>query len=107
LLVEQIEGRAQVSVLDAMRGGWPAGTLRLLDPDELADEPGGLSSHGWGVAESLALARALGTLPERLDLIGIEMGEGDEDLAGRPLPEGIMRGLCPLLARLLASRDAV
>lgn len=48
----------------------PPGTLRWLRPDQLSllRPP---SSHGFGVAEALALAKALGQLPGQVDLLTI------------------------------------
>ena len=40
-----------------------------------------LSTHGFGVADAIELARSLGRLPERLDVYAIEgadFGHGDE-----------------------------
>lgn len=63
--------------VDAVSGGGVPGTLYLtslpskeLDPRAL----GSLSSHGWGLAEALKLAHALGRTLPRLFLLGIEAG---------------------------------
>jgi hypothetical protein len=42
---------------------------------ELDDSTGLLSSHGFGVAEALALGRALEELPPRVFIYGIETGQ--------------------------------
>jgi hypothetical protein len=44
--------------------------------DELQRQAATPSSHSLGVAEALALAAALGVLPARLLIYGIEMGDG-------------------------------
>ncbi|EGW53398.1 hypothetical protein TevJSym_bd00340 [endosymbiont of Tevnia jerichonana (vent Tica)] len=60
-----------VVLLDALRAEGQPGQIRRLDLAELAD-PGQINAvHGFGVAQALALAQALGELPQRLLLLGI------------------------------------
>ncbi len=74
-----------VVIVDAMVSGRAPGTVTVLDGTPFcgADEPDGtagsatgldqpLSSHGVGLAEAIALARAIGRLPGSLSIIGIE-----------------------------------
>jgi hydrogenase maturation protease len=63
--------------VDAVTSGGAPGTLYLtslpardLEPRALSS----LSSHGWGLAEALKLAHALGRTIPRLFLLGIEAG---------------------------------
>ncbi len=63
-----------VILIDAMQGGGPAGSIRHFDRNDWPGYGGGLSSHGFGVLDALALARELGSLPPRLDVYGIEIG---------------------------------
>jgi len=72
-------------VIDAMRSGAPTGHVRRLDPGHLA-AASPFSSHGLGVAQTLALARALDRLPPRLAILGIEAGEPASTPAGLPSP---------------------
>lgn len=65
-------GAPALILIDAMRSGAPAGTVRRLAAEELATEGAGMSSHGLGVGESIALARALDLLPPALLVYGIE-----------------------------------
>ncbi len=85
---------AAVVLLDALAGDG-AGP-RLLTPDDLADEPP-LSSHGFGVGEALALARALGHLPEVCHVIGLPIApDGDPEARARtllPRVRDLLRGL--------------
>lgn len=64
-----------VVLIDAMQSGQTAATVRRLHPGELLQQAGIPSSHSLGVAEALALASALGELPQTLLLYGIEAGE--------------------------------
>lgn len=71
-------GQADAAIIiDAMRAGLPAGSVRRFSPDELSAESGLMSTHGFGVADALALGRALGGLPGEIVVIGIEMGDGE------------------------------
>ncbi len=67
------EGSARVLVLDALAAPRPPGTVLVLDlaaaPPPVP--PPGASGHGLGLAEAVALARATGSLPPRLLLVGI------------------------------------
>ena len=72
-LLEDFEGADGVVILDAVRGG-RAGRIRCLDPGALQALASPASTHGFGVAEVLALAVALGRMPERVRLIGVETG---------------------------------
>ncbi len=79
-LIEWFAGRDLVVIIDALLGGAP-GEARVVDTTELADHEAGLSSHGFGVAAALAMAEALGDLPQRLVIVGIEVGDGQSELS--------------------------
>lgn len=63
-----------VVVVDAVRGGAPAGTVTAIDAVEqrLPSWVGVGGTHGFGVAEAVELARALDRLPARLVVVGVE-----------------------------------
>lgn len=75
-LLDEFEGAAAVLVVDAVRSGAAPGTLVALDllAAPTARPRGKASSHGIGVADAIALGRALDRLPPRLDFLGIEVG---------------------------------
>jgi hydrogenase maturation protease len=78
-LLDAWDGFARVIVVDAARSGSRPGTLMRFDAIA-APLPAGLareSTHGWGVAEAIELARALGRLPPSLVVYAIE-GRGFE-----------------------------
>ena len=66
-LLDRWEGAGEVIVVDAVRSGAPAGTVHRLDRAGRAD-PAALrgSTHAFGLAETIELARALDRLPQRL-----------------------------------------
>ncbi len=73
-IVTLMEGRDRVLIVDACTSGAPPGTVHKLDA-VAGDLPGWLrsvSSHGIGVAEAVALARVLDSLPPRVEVWAIE-----------------------------------
>jgi hydrogenase maturation protease len=63
--------------VDAVTSGGVPGTLCLTSLPSKELQPralGSLSSHGWGLVETLELAHALGRTIPRLFLLGIEAG---------------------------------
>lgn len=89
-------------IIDAMRSGAPAGTVRRFAYDDLGTQSALMSSHGFGVAEALTLGGALGALPDEVVVIGIEMGEGEAGLAGESVRTvlALVRGELERLAAL-------
>jgi len=68
------EGEPEVILVDAVMTGAPVGTLQVWDGARTPFMRGRFrcSTHGLGVAEAIELARALGRLPARLRIYGIE-----------------------------------
>jgi hydrogenase maturation protease len=77
VLVDLWSASPVVIVIDAVRSGDGPGRIHRVDlvasrrPVILR----GTSSHAFGLGEAIELARALGRLPPRLVLYGIEAGE--------------------------------
>ncbi|MCL1600549.1 MAG: hydrogenase maturation protease [Actinomycetia bacterium] len=65
-----------VVVVDAMRSGARPGTVRSFDVRE-TPLPGETfaSTHSFGPAAGIELARALGRMPTSIEVIGIEAGD--------------------------------
>lgn len=86
-LLELFDEADVILFLDAVVSGAPAGTLHLVplpSPGLVPRALGPLSSHGWGLAETLELARALGRRAPRLVLLGVEIAR--VSLAARRSP---------------------
>jgi hydrogenase maturation protease len=75
-LIDAWSGAGAVWVADAVSSGAPPGTLHRLDAAEreLPSEVFRTSTHHFGLAEAVELARAVGSLPPRLVVFGIEAG---------------------------------
>ena len=84
-----------VIVMDAVRSGAVPGTRHRLSVSDLADSRLPATSHGFGVAAALELARVLGNLPDRLLLYGIEM---DASCSGCVLSDAVA-GVMPVFVR--------
>jgi hydrogenase maturation protease len=82
-LIDSWDGADRVWLVDAVSSGAETGTLHRVDAsaESLPAELFRTSTHHVGLAEAVELARALGRLPERIVVYGIE-GErfdvGDE-----------------------------
>ena len=94
-LVEALRGRAAALVVDAAAGAEP-GRLHRLDAAARPLPQGlfGVSSHGFGVAEGIELARALGALPPVCVVYALE---GECFDTGAPISDAVARAL-PRLA---------
>jgi hydrogenase maturation protease len=83
-LLEAFDGVEGAVVVDAIASGAAPGTLHRFDVGErpLPVRVFRSSTHAFGVGETIELARALGSLPQRLLVYGIE---GSDFGAGRGL----------------------
>ena len=106
-LIDHLRGQPRAILVDAVRGGGAVGTLHQLTAGDLAAfEPGGESAHGWGVAETLALARQVSpeVVPPDLRILGIEVGEfGPGAGLSEPVARIVDAGAEALEAMILAT----
>ena len=73
-ILEYLEGRSRVCIVDACRMGLSPGAVRMFEPQDATAvmAPDQISLHGLGLAEALNMASALQMLPHELKIIGIE-----------------------------------
>jgi hydrogenase maturation protease len=101
-LVAQMVGAASVFLIDACVSGAPPGTVRRFDvsavplPEKVAL---GLSTHGFGLATAVELARSLGQLPHRCIIYTIE---GASFATGAPLSPQVAAGVARVVGRVRA-----
>jgi hydrogenase maturation protease len=98
-LIELFRGRPDVVLLDAMQSGAAPGTTRRLDAAEGPIAPALFrrSTHLFGLAEAVETARALGWLPARLIVYGIE---GADFTPGSGLSSAVAAAASDLLEAL-------
>jgi len=99
-LLERWAGAGAVIVVDAAAAGAPAGTIRRFDAraEPLPAELLRSSTHAFGVAEAVELARVLDRLPPRLTVYAIE---GSRFVAGEALTPAVAAAVGVLAARLV------
>jgi hydrogenase maturation protease len=85
-MLDAWEGVAVAAVVDAVCSGAPPGTVHRLDGDARPLPAGGWrsSTHAFGVAEAVELARALRMLPPVLTVWGVEGGDFSAGLGLTP-----------------------
>ncbi len=73
-LLDRIDGRQRVVIVDACAAGGTAGAVRRFDAAaaSLPASAFGVSSHGLGLHQALELARVLGVLPRQCSVYVIE-----------------------------------
>ena len=98
-LMESWKGHDRAILLDALSSGSPPGTIRRYDAGAgpLPLQSFRHSTHAFGVVEAVELARAMGRLPERLIVYGIE---GKNFEAGEKLSFEVERAICGLVDRV-------
>jgi hydrogenase maturation protease len=79
-LLESLEGARKVVLVDGVQSGAAPGTLHRIEGEaiyrQLAKHT---STHGFGLAEAIALAVRLGYAPDDLVLHGVEVGSAELD----------------------------
>lgn len=85
-LVGYFQDVEQVVIIDAVRISESPGSVAAIDMEALRQVECMTSSHGFGVAEALALAERLGDLPSRLHVVGIQTGADVARLPAIDLP---------------------
>jgi hydrogenase maturation protease len=74
-LLAYLQGVERVVIIDAVRLSDNPGSVITIDLETLHQLEYLTSSHGFGVAEAIALAGQLGQLPSKFHILGIQTGE--------------------------------
>lgn len=100
-LLDRLDGAAAAFLVDACISGAPAGTVRRVDAvvTPLPRWAGDASTHGFGLAEAIELARTLGRLPARCIVYAIE---GQSFALGAPLSPRIGMAAAEVARRVAA-----
>lgn len=100
-VVDAWEGASLAVLVDAVRTGASAGEVRHVDMGGGVPEPPTSrgSSHALGPAEAYRLARVLGRLPDRLVVLGVEVGDVTPGVGLSPaVDQGVARAVEELVA---------
>lgn len=105
-LIEEWHGFGAVVLVDAAASLGRPGRIHRID---LIGEPlpGGLarnSTHAFGIAEAVGLARSLGRLPRRLVAYLVEGGQFD---IGAPLSPAVAEAVGPAAERIVAELSRI
>lgn len=103
-LLELWHGSENVVLVDAVLSGAAPGTVSVWDPtsEPLKAQDCSCSTHGFGPAEAIEIGRALGRLPQRIRVYGIEAAQFEPgSTAGPEVLEAVQRvaGELELIAR--------
>ncbi|HET6643160.1 MAG TPA: hydrogenase maturation protease [Gaiellaceae bacterium] len=100
-LVEAFDGADEAVLVDAVRSGAEPGTVHRIDAtdDPVPATLSAASTHTLGVGEAIELGRALGRLPRRIVLYGIE---AESLAAGGELTPAVARAVDEVVERVLA-----
>lgn len=98
-LMRRWSGADRVFVIDAVRSGAAPGTVHRLSAsrEPMPRDFFSYSTHAFGLAESVELCRALGQLPARLVIYGIE---GRDFSTGQGITSEVEEGLKQVVARI-------
>lgn len=98
--LEDWDGVGLLVAIDASCSGAPAGTIHRHDAGKgpLPATFSRGSTHAFGLAEALELARVLGTLPDRVRVFGIE---GRDFAHGEGLSPEVEAALAPVADEVL------
>ena len=92
-------------VVDAVRGGGVPGKIHVwADTPELPSAPPSTGSHALGLADAIALGRALDRLPTRLIVVGVEAHETSPGHGLSSAVAGAVEEAVDLIATIVASR---
>ena len=106
-MLDLLDAGGTILFVDAVASGSPPGTLHLIPlPSTSIDAKpvSSLSSHGWGLLETIELARRLKPSLPTMFLLGIELAEldpfGPQTLAVERAMERVVKGF-PRFVRML------
>ena len=100
-LVARMDGAESVYLIDACASGAPAGTIHRFDVGAapVPDVALGLSTHGFGLALAVELARTLGHLPRQCVIYAIEGGSFE---IGAPLSPPVAAAVAEAVSQVRA-----
>ena len=107
-LLDLWQGSDDVVLVDAIVSGAPPGSVAVWDPlsQKVTAGTAGCSTHGFGPFEAIELGRALGRLPLRVRVYGIEAAQFEPGSGtGREVLEAVGRVVAELASMGSAARN--
>lgn len=100
-LMEAWEGADAVFLIDSMSGGWEPGHVCRIDAWSKAIAPASFrhSTHAFGIAESIELAKVIGGLPKLCVVFGVE---GEDYGSGTSISAPVMLAADKVIDAILA-----
>lgn len=105
-LVDAWDGADVAVVVDAVRTGAPPGTVHRFEAGDLAAAPvlPPASSHGLGVQQAVALGRAVGRMPRRLVIVGVEAADFGHGVCLSPAVAAAVEPAARVVVELVGGR---
>jgi hydrogenase maturation protease len=106
-LMESWSGAENVLVVDAVRSNSTPGKIHQIDATRVRvpSEFFHYSSHAFGVAEAIEMARALDQLPKAITVVGIEGKDFSEGIGLSPEVEEAATAATARICRILEGLD--
>ncbi|MGZ4145050.1 MAG: hydrogenase maturation protease [Actinomycetota bacterium] len=100
-LLDMLDTTEDVVIVDAVSSGAAPGTIHRFDAAEgpIPAPFAGRGTHTLSIADAIELARALGRLPARVELVGVEGARFD---AGAELSADVARAVAAVADDLIA-----
>ena len=95
-LVDHLEGRDRVVVIDAASGDGPPGTVYRCEAQDLIEKGRAMSLHEFGLADSLHMAEQLGCAPRRVVVLGVQPATLAPGLELSPNVAAVLPGILKL-----------
>lgn len=95
-LVDYLEGRDKVVVIDAASGDGPPGTVYRCEARDLMEQEETLSLHEFGLIDSLRMAEQLGCAPQRVVVLGVQPATMEPGLELSPHVAAALPGILKL-----------
>ena len=95
-------GCETVILIDVVRRGGTPGTLYVLEPDDIPDDPETADGHSIGPGQVLALLQRLGGGVDRMLIVGCEPLRVDAEPGLSPIVSAAVLEAVPLVLRLAA-----
>lgn len=98
-VAELLSGPHNVLLVDATRGGGDPGAVTVWEPKVSVESRSrvGASTHGFGAESAIELAAALGDLPDRVVVVGVEGAHFEGEALSPPVAAAVDRAVAAVV----------